>query len=337
MVNSFEPPYAIFLGDETDPGFVKTGYGLVEWRRDLCAGQVKLPGCPLDLGLPELSIESLPGKAKTLIIGVAARGGMIPSEWLAALIKAAQAGVDIAAGTHVRLTSFPDLVAAARDSGSKLIDVRSPPPDMPIGTGRKRTGRRLLTVGTDCASGKKYTALAFEKKMSARGLNVDFRATGQTGIMIAGAGIPIDAVVCDFTAGAAECLSPDNAPEHWDVIEGQGSLFHPSYAGVALSLLHGSQPDAIVVCHDARRSAVLGLPDFGLPSLTEAVAANLNFGRLTNPDVKCVGVSVNTSKVDPSKRRGLLDAYASETGVPCVDPLIDGVDLIVDYLLDAHP
>src|SRR3546814_8211042 len=110
--------------------------------------------------------------------------------------------------------------------------------------------KRVLTVGTDCALGKKYTALALTTTLRARGIDADFRATGQTGILIAGTGLPMDAVVADFSAGAAECLSPDAAPEHWDVIEGRGSLFHPAYAGVTLGLLHGSQPDALIICHD---------------------------------------------------------------------------------------
>jgi len=334
-INAFEPPYAIFLGDEADPGFAKTGYGLVEWRNELCVGQIRFPGSPIDLGLPELSLADLKGKANALIIGVAARGGDISPDWLDALKEVARAGIDIVAGTHVRLSSFPELVAVAKENGSRLIDVRSPPPNIPIGTGKKRSGLRLLTVGTDCVSGKKYTALALETAMRARGVNVDFRATGQTGIMIAGSGVPIDAVVCDFTAGAAEILSPDNDADHWDIIEGQGSLFHPSYAGVALSLLHGSQPDAIVLCHDASRHTILGLPDFPLPALEDAIVANLESGKLTNPAVKCIGVSVNTSKVAAAERKEVLDAYSTETGLPCVDPLIDGVDAIIENLMET--
>src|SRR5690606_2848482 len=136
---------------------------------------------------------------------------------------------------------LPPLAAAAERNGRRLIDVRVPPAGIPTATGRKRSGKRLLTVGTDCALGKKYTALALARAFRARGLAADFRATGQTGILIAGGGIAIDAVVSDFAAGAAELLSPDAAPDHWDVIEGQGALTHPAYAAVSLALLHGSQ------------------------------------------------------------------------------------------------
>src|SRR5581483_11254679 len=138
---------------------------------------------------------------------------------------------------HNRLSQQPELEQTARRLGRRLIDVRQPPPDIQIATGEKRSGKRLLTVGTDCALGKKYTALALAREFKKRGISADFRATGQTGILIAGGGIPIDSVVADFIAGAAEMLSPDAAADHWDVVEGQGSVFHPGYAGVSLGLL----------------------------------------------------------------------------------------------------
>src|SRR5262249_50997635 len=149
-----------------------------------------------------------------------------------------ESGLDVISGMHNRLAQQPALEQTARRLGRRLVDVRQPPPDIQIATGDKRTGKRLLTVGTDCALGKKYTALALARAFTQQGIAADFRATGQTGILIAGSGIPMDAVVADFVAGAAEMLSPDAAPEHWDVVEGQGSLFHPSYSGVSLGLLH---------------------------------------------------------------------------------------------------
>lgn len=330
----FPTPFAVFLGDVEDPGFAKTGFGLVEWRSEHCVGQVRLPGCPIDLGVPDLDPKRLSTHVRSLVIGVAARGGDVPQAWIGALAAAAASGVTIVSGGHRRLTAIPEIVEAARQGGAALVDVRVPPADLPIATGRRRTGKRLLTVGTDCAVGKKYSALALERAARRRGVNADFRATGQTGIMIAGAGVPIDAVVCDFTAGAAEVLSPDNAADHWDIIEGQGSLFHPSFAGVSLSLLHGSQPDAIVLCHDASRERILGLGAFPVPSLTEAIALNLQLAQLTNPDVRCVGVCVNTSGLASEVREARLAAYAEETGLPCVDPLVEGVEPILDQLVE---
>ena len=166
------------------------------------------------------------------------------------------------------------------------------------GTGKKRSGRRVLTVGTDCAVGKKYTALAIEKEMRARGVDADFRATGQTGIFISGRGIAVDSVVSDFVSGAAEWLSPAAAPQHWDVIEGQGSLFHPAYAGVTLGLIHGSQPDALVLCHDLARTGIADYEGYAIPSYEACFEAYLAAARLTNPAARFAGVSLNTSSLD---------------------------------------
>jgi len=242
-------PYLIFLGEETRKTYAKTGSGIVDWRPELCKGQLNLIENGLDLGLPRMSVEEAAAAGiKSLVIGTASVGGGIPDQWLETFENALLAGLDIVGGVHKKLNDIPRLVEAAKKSGSKLIDVRVPPANIPVGTGRKRTGKRVLMVGTDCAVGKKYTALAMERDMRKIGLNADFRASGQTGIMIAGRGIPIDAVVCDFLAGAAELLSPDNDADHWDVIEGQGGIFHPGYSPVSMGLLIGSQPDAFVVC-----------------------------------------------------------------------------------------
>jgi uncharacterized NAD-dependent epimerase/dehydratase family protein len=192
----------------------------------------------------------------------------------------------------------------------------------------------VLTVGTDCAVGKKYSALTLNAALQDIGVNSTFRATGQTGIMIAGEGIPIDAVVADFISGAAEILSPDNDENHWDVIEGQGSLFHPGYAGVSLGLLHGSQPDAIVVCHEADRTVVSGWPDYALPGVAECIALNLELGRRTNPGIRCAGVCVNTSELPSDKRAGYLKELAAEVDLPCVDPVIDGCAPIARLLTE---
>ena len=268
----------------------------------------------------------------SLIVGVAPVGGRIPDEWWAVLEEAARAGLDIVCGLHTKLADQPALVAAARESGARLVDVRVPPTDLPVGTGKKRTGRRLLTVGTDCAVGKKYTALTLHQALVEAGIRATFRATGQTGIMIAGQGMPIDAVVADFVSGAAELLSPDNEPDHWDVIEGQGSLFHPGYSGVSLGLLHGSQPDAFVVCHDATRTRVSDFEHYALPSVAECIVQHELLGRRTNPAIRCVGVSLNTSRLPPDQSSAACRELAAETGLPCVDPVRDGCGPIVTNL-----
>jgi uncharacterized NAD-dependent epimerase/dehydratase family protein len=329
----FSVPYAVFFGDANDEAYTKTGFGLIQWRRESCAGQVRLPGCKVDAGVTDLSVpQAKAAGVRSLIVGSAAVGGAIPPHWIATLCEAASLGIDIVAGLHVRLADLPHLAQAAAAGGARLIDVRVPPAGLPVGTGRKRTGLRLLTVGTDCACGKKYTALALEREMRARAMKCDFRASGQTGIMIAGRGVPLDAVVADFVTGAAEVLSPGNAADHWDVIEGQGSIFHPAFLQVTIGLLVGSQPDAFVVCHDPLRNEVLGCPSFRLPSIGEVIERTIAIGRLTNPAIRCVGIAVNTSKLSSEQQTSVLKQYANEFALPCVDPLIDGVAPIVDRL-----
>ena len=327
-------PYLVLIGAEDDPTYAKTGLGIVQWRRDRVAGQMRFPGCRVDLGVPDMTVsEAARSGVRSLVIGVAPVGGKVPDAWWVVIEEAAKAGLDIVCGLHLKLADNPALVAAASVSGARLIDVRVPPKNLPVGTGVKRSGRRLLTVGTDCAIGKKYTALALNQAMRDAGLKSTFRASGQTGIMIAGEGLPIDAVVADFISGAAELLSPANEWDHWDIIEGQGSLFHPGYSGVSLGLLHGSQPDAFVVCHEAARRNVAGWEHYALPSIQECIDLHVAAGRRTNPAIRCVGISINTSGLAAGPRADYLAETSAATGLPCVDPLIDGCGAIVDYLL----
>jgi uncharacterized NAD-dependent epimerase/dehydratase family protein len=227
----------------------------------------------------------------------------------------------------------PQLNSAAGRLGRRLINIRQPPTGLPVGTGHKRTGKRLLTVGTDCALGKKYTALSLTREFKKRGVDADFRATGQTGILIGGGGIPIDSVVADFVAGAAETLSPDAALNHWDVVEGQGSVFHPSYSGVSLGLLHGTQPDVIVMCHEVGRDWVLDVADYPTPSVPDAIELTLTLARRTNPQVRCAGLSLNTSTLDEAKARTVLAEYSAQLHLPVADPLRGGPEL--DRLVEA--
>lgn len=328
-----ENPYLLFLGEAADQLAAKTAHGIADWRRDWCLGQLRMEGCKADVGLPDMTIEAaVAAGAKTLVVGVVNAGGIMSERWIDILESALIAGLDVAAGMHSRLVDVPRLAAAAAQHRRSLFDVRHQTRNFDVGNGRKRTGKRLLTVGTDCAVGKKYTALAIEKEMRERGMNVDFRATGQTGILIAGGGVSIDAVVADFISGAAEWLSPDNAPDHWDVIEGQGSLFHAAFSGVSLGLLHGAQPDVIVLCHEPARAHMRGLPGYALPDLSVCIEANLAAARLTNPAVVCAGVSVNTSSLTPAEARRLLLSIEDALGLPAVNTFQDGAGPIVDGL-----
>jgi len=329
-------PYLLFLGDTTEPAYAKTAFGLRDWVPERCVGEWACAGATVSTGLPWMTpADAYAAGARGLVIGVANTGGVIAESWVPLLVEALAAGLDIVSGLHAKLRDVPELQTAAQRTGRTLFDVRTPPPAIPIASGRKRSGKRLLTVGTDCALGKKYTALAIARAFAKRGLAVDFRATGQTGILIAGGGIPMDAVVADFEAGAAEMLSPDAATDHWDVIEGQGSLFHPSYAAVSLGLLHGSQPDVFVVCHEPGREYLVGHPQYALPSIAETIDMTLRLGRRTNPAIRCGGISLNTAGLDADAARELLARESLRLGLPAADPIRQGqpFDQLVDSCL----
>ncbi|WP_193370386.1 N-acetyltransferase DgcN [Pelagibius marinus] len=330
---AIQHPYLLFLGDAPDQLAAKTAQGIAHWRPDWCLGQLRLEGCQADLGLTDMSLEEgAAAGAKTLVIGVANRGGVFSEKWISVLEQALMLGYDLAAGLHNRLADVEVLKAAAEQHGRKLFDVRHPSREFDVANGQKRSGKRLLAVGTDCSVGKMYTTLAIEKEMRARGMKADFRATGQTGILIAGSGVSIDAVVADFISGAVEYLSPANSADHWDIIEGQGSLFHASFAGVSLGLLHGAQADALVLCHEPTRSHMRGLPDYPLPTLKACMDANLAAARLTNPAAKFVGIAVNTSQMNEGSVEAYLRRIESDCELPVMDPFTEGVAPIVDRL-----
>ncbi len=327
-------PYLLFLGDTTEASYAKTAFGLRDWAPERCLGEFGCADATVTTGLPVLTpAEARAGGARALVIGVANSGGFIPDCWIPSLLEALEAGLDLIGGMHTRLADVPVLKAAAAQHAGRLIDVRQPPAPIPVATGRKRSGKRLLTVGTDCALGKKYAALALARAFSGRGLAVDFRATGQTGILIAGRGIPIDAVVADFAAGAAEMLSPDAAEDHWDIIEGQGSLSHPAYSGVSLSLLHGSQPDLVVICHEPGREIVLGHPEYAVPRIDETIDLALRLGRRTNPAIRCGGVCLNTASLEAGAAVRLMAGESERLGLAVADPIRGGVAF--EQLVDA--
>ncbi len=331
---SLRTPYLLFIGDAPDQLAAKTAAGIAFWRPEISRGQFRMPGCNADLGLPDMTIEEAAAAGvRTVIVGTTNRGGVLGEGWEGLLVRALELGMDLASGLHHRLTDIATLRDTAARLGRQIADVRHPTQDFAVGNGIKRPGKRLLTVGTDCSIGKMFTALALEKEMRARGLKADFRATGQTGIFIAGDGVSIDAVVSDFVSGAVEWLTPANDPDHWDVIEGQGSLFHASYAGVTLALIHGAQPDALVMCHEPTRAHMRGLPHYKLPDLKLCIDANVEAARLTNPAARCAGVSVNTAALDAAASRDYLRRTEDTLGLPCIDPVRTGVGAIVDRLL----
>jgi len=330
---NLKTPYLLFLGTATDVLSVKIANSIVDWRPELCVGELKLRGCTISKGLDVLTpAEAHARGAQTLVIATNNSGGIIEQNWIPAILDALDQGLDIASGLHERLTDIPEVVEKARSLGRQLIDVRHVSGKLQTGNGLKRSGKRLLTVGTDCSVGKMYTSLAIEKEMCARGLDAGFVATGQCGIFVCGKGIAIDCVISDFISGAAEQLTPDNSPQHWDIVEGQGSLSHASFAGVSLGLLHGTQPDALILCHVENRTHMRGMPDYPLPGLQEAMDMNLAAAKLTSPEAKFVGIAVNTSMLSEDDSHAILSAYEAETGLPSVDPVRTGVAAIVDNL-----
>lgn len=329
-----QQPYLLFLGDVTDTLSGKTAIGIAQWRPEHCLGEYRLSEDTLSLSLPNLSFaQAVEQGAKTLVIGVANAGGVLAPQWVPHLIQALEAGLDIANGLHQGLAEVPEIAETAKRLGRQLFDVRHYHETLPVGKGEPRRGKRLLTVGTDCSVGKMYTSLAIEKAMHAKGMDATFRATGQTGILITGSGISVDGVLADFISGAAEVLSPAaNSDDHWDVIEGQGSLFHPSFAGVSLGLLHGAQPDALVMCHEPTRTHMRGRPGRDLPEIQTCIEANLSAAKLTNPDVAVIGVAVNTSALSEEEAREYLAKLSADLGLPCVDPVRNGVDALLERL-----
>ena len=332
-IHHIRKPYLLMIGDMAAKENAKTALGLKDWCPEDCVGQLRLTDDAADIGLKDMTpAEARAAGAQTLVIGITPPGGRLPDPWLASLFEALDAGLDIAAGLHMRLNDNVELAERAAARGRTLHDVRQSKRAFDVGSGRKRSGKRMLMVGIDCAVGKKYTALAIQRALAARGVDADFRATGQTGILIAGRGVAVDAVVGDFVSGAAEALSPDNADDHWDIIEGQGSLFHPSFAAVTMGLVHGSQPDLMVLCHSAGRDRISSLPDYPAPSFAEAIPFYETVARLTNRHARIAGISIATAALSDAAARDVLDKATAETGLPAFDPMRMGLEAFIDAL-----
>ncbi len=332
-MTDLKTPYLIYLGNTQIQGLAKTGLGLVYWRPERCLGQLREEGCVADLGIPDMGIaEAVIAGARTLVLGTAFIGGLMPSEWTGRIVEALESGLDVASGLHIPLRSFPNIAKVARTTGGVLHDVRLMKGPFPVANGLPRSGQRLLALGTDCAVGKKYAALAIHREMITQGMDATFRATGQTGVLIDGQGICVDAIVSDFVAGAVEQLTPAAEVDHWDVIEGQGALIHPAYAGVSLGLLHGAQPTAFVVCHEDGREELSAFPGHKTASIAETIDLTVLLSRRVAPGIRCVGICLNTSQLNEAEARERLADLSVEYGVPACDPVRFGVSGIVRNL-----
>lgn len=333
---SWGPPYLLYLGNARDDLAIKTARGLAYWRPDNCIGQFRGPDCKSALDLPDLGfVEAKAAGADTMVIGTANAGGVMDPQMVRDVVAALEAGLNIASGLHQHLDAHPEVADAAARTGRSLFDARKFSLNIPVGKGLPRPGRRLLTVGTDCSTGKMYTTLALERELRRRDMAANFRATGQTGILIEGAGIPVDALIADFISGGVEWLAPGRSDGGWDLIEGQGSLFHPSFAGVSLGLLHGAQADALVMCHEPNRPHMRGLPHYPVPPLRTCLELNLQMARLTQPNVIAVGIALNTSKLSPQAAADACKAAEDALGLPCQDPVTMGTERIVDHLVSC--
>ncbi|MFL5493160.1 MAG: DUF1611 domain-containing protein [Gemmatimonadales bacterium] len=283
-----------------------------------------------------------------VLIGIAPQGGRLPEEWREWLAEALDHGCDLWSGLHTFLSDDPILAAKARSSGRKLFDLRRPPADLPIASGLAKQVEPLvvLTVGTDCNVGKMTAQLQLTRRLNERGIRTRFVATGQTGIMIEGWGIAVDAVVADFIAGAAERLVLEGSPDA-DVVlvEGQGSINHPGYSGVTLGLLHGACPDALILCHQSSREYIGDYRKeawLRIPPLAEYIRLYETMGSAVHP-TKVIGISLNTYDLSESEALSQCERAARETGLPVTDPvrfdpgpLLDAVASVRDRYLRSR-
>jgi len=334
---SLAKPYLVFVGDVTDPLDAKTATGFVHWRRDWCAGQLRLSADAVDVGLPEMSVvEARERGIATLLVGVSPLGGGLSPRWVSTMVEALEAGMDIVSGLHQRFSAQPEIAQATAASTARVHELRHPAGPFPLGTPRRRTGKRCLTVGSDCCVGKMFTALSLDRALTARGVASRFCATGQTGMMIAENGLCVDGIASDFISGSLELIAPDAPEDCWQIVEGQGSLFHPSFAGLTLGIVHGAQPDTMVFCHIAGETAIVDFPTVALPPIEECLQRYVEAARLINPAARFVGVSANTSKLAGAERERYLGDLEARLGLPCADPVATSVAPIVDALLQVR-
>ncbi len=281
--------------------------------------------------------EALPFQPTVAVVGVATQGGRFPPAWRALLKSAIAAGLDVESGLHEFISEDPELIELARRHGVELRDLRRPPEGLSVPTGANLEvdAKIVLTVGSDCAIGKKTVAVELDLEARRRGLESVFVPTGQTGIAIAGWGIAVDAVVADFLAGAAELLVVEGAARGGRLlfVEGQGSIVHPMYSGVTLGLMHGSAPHALVLCHRAGSTEIEGCPGHPIPPLAELVELHERITLPRRPS-KVACLALNTADLpDDEEARAAIATAGSETGIPADDPVRFGAASLLDAIL----
>lgn len=323
----------------------KTAHGVIRYSRDEIVAVVdpEAAGRSLDDVMPSLRRhapivatlrEGLAFEPTSLLLGVATPGGWIPAHWRDWIVEAIDAGLEIANGLHRMLSDDDDLVTRAERTGARLWDVRRPPADIPLNSGKalQAPQKIALTVGSDCAVGKMTVSLELAEAACSTGVEAEFVATGQTGILIAGRGIAVDRVVADFAAGAAEMLVVESDPgAEWLIVEGQGGLWHPAYSGVTLALLHGTAPQRLVFCHQAGRAAIEEPPYTKLPSVPEMIATYESLASAVRPcRVACI--ALNTGDLSQDEARRAVESLEDETGLPTGDVLAGDAAKLWDAL-----
>ncbi|MEF8800670.1 MAG: DUF1611 domain-containing protein [Halolamina sp.] len=336
------------LAHEKFPGRAKTALGVMRYSddetvavidRDLAGDRVAdhtdtVPDAPI-VG----SFNEVPGDVDALLIGVAPIGGGFDESWRPDVVAALEAGVDVVAGLHYFLSEDEQFSKLAAEYGGELHDVRKPHPGIGVADGRSADidAEVVLTVGTDCSVGKMTTTCELVDAAQEAGIDAGFVPTGQTGIMIAGWGNPVDRVVSDFTAGAVEEMLLERGDEH-DVlfVEGQGSIVHPAYSAVTCGILHGSMADKLVLCHEAGKAAIHGYEETELPPIPEYVDL---YESLAEPvhETAVVAGAINTSHIaDDDVARTTVEEYGDELGGPASDPIRFGVGELVEELVGEH-
>jgi uncharacterized NAD-dependent epimerase/dehydratase family protein len=328
-------------GKALDPHYGKTARGVILYGPHPVSALVdsenageEVEGIPVVATVEDgLSVEP---RANTALVGVALAGGRLPPEWRVQLRAVLEAGLDLESGMHELLSEDPELVDLARRHGAEIRDLRKPPEDLsvPSGANLLQNATVVLTVGSDCAIGKKSVAIELDREARGRGLRSVFVPTGQTGIAIAGWGIAVDAVVADFLAGAAERLVVEGARRgELLFVEGQGSIVHPQFSGVALGLYHGSAPHLLVLCHMAGATEIEGSPGHPIPPLAELVGLHETLALPARP-ARVAAIALNTHRLGEDEARRAIAEAEEKTGLPADDPVRFGPVRLLDAVLE---
>ncbi|QYW05033.1 hypothetical protein pEaSNUABM25_00019 [Erwinia phage pEa_SNUABM_25] len=316
-------PFAMYVGNCETRAQAKVAAGTIEWAPEKVCCTVD-DGNNLFPNVPSINPADVhKTDAETLVIGCAPFGGRIDEHMDKAIRSAIYRGRNIAAAMHTRLADNPEYVELADRYNVKLYDFRHRPDAYPLGTGEKRSGLRLLTVGTDSSCGKKFTTLSLYRELKRIHADTVFCSTGQTGFLISGCGINNDTIVADFLAGAAESLSPAGPADRIYLIEGQGAITHPAYTGGSMSLIAGSQPDHLILCHAWNRQNQLGVKR--KPDLDFEMRANIEAARIHGLNPTYIGISINFSECDltQDEQDKILYQLASTYEIPVFDPSQD--------------